>query len=74
MIEATQGDLTSAETKRELNCSNKTFWKLVREQELDAYYVGRTIRIVRESVARLKERKRYVPRTKIAARARPQSR
>ena len=62
MLETQTGDLTSGEVKEELNCSNKTYWKLANEGELDIYYVGRTTRATRESVEALKKRNRYVPR------------
>jgi len=58
----TLGDLTSTDVKQELNCSNKMYWKLANDGEIEIYYVGRTTRATRESVDALKMRNRYIPR------------
>ena len=57
-----QGDLTSAQTKAELNCGDTKLWGLLNEKELDGYYMGNQIRITRPSVDSYKERHRYTPR------------
>jgi hypothetical protein len=55
-------DLTSREVRDELRISNKKYWDLANEGELDIYYVGRTTRATRASVDALKKRNPYIPR------------
>ena len=56
-------DPTGPEADAELNCSAKTRWSLLNKGELEGYYVGSKIRITRESLDQLKQRRRYVPRS-----------
>ena len=56
------GDLTSSQTMAEINCGETKFWNLLNEKELDAYYVGKQIRVTRPSVEAYKARHRYTPR------------
>ena len=57
------GDLTTSEAWDELNCSNKKGWDLLNTGEIEGYYVGRTMRIIRESIAQYKKRNKYRPRS-----------
>ena len=55
------GDFTATEAKHDLHCANAKLWELIKSGELEAYYVGRQIRIPRESMAAYKQRNRVTP-------------
>ena len=57
-----EGDLTSTETKKELNISNPKYFDLLNSGELSAYYVGTQIRVIRSSVIKYKVQHAYIPR------------
>ncbi len=52
-------DPTTGEARTELNCSNTKLFDLLNTGELDAYYVGRHLRITRQSLDHYKQRKAY---------------
>ena len=60
-----EGDLTSAQTRAELNCGETKFWSLLNKKELEAYYVGKQIRVTRQSVDDYRARHRYTPRAEL---------
>ncbi|RLJ21780.1 hypothetical protein DJ030_03380 [bacterium endosymbiont of Escarpia laminata] len=60
------GDLTGTHFKAEFNCSNQKLWDLINTGEIEAYYVGRMIRIRRESIEAYKERHRVPMKAKRA--------
>ena len=57
-----EGDLTSTQTKKELNIPNPKYFDLLNKGELSAYYVGTQIRVKRASVIRYKVQHAYIPR------------
>ena len=60
---AIRSDLTTTQAASELNCAMPTLWRLLNAKKLDAYRVGRELRIRRESLDTYKKAHRYVPRS-----------
>lgn len=61
-MNSTSKDLTATEVKLELHCANSTFWSLLNQKEIEAYYVGNQLRIPRESLEEFKKRNKFVPK------------
>ena len=55
-IQSLGGDLSILEVRAELSCSNTAIWNIINRGDLDAYKVGRVVRIPRESLADFKKR------------------
>ena len=47
-------DPTSTQAKQEINCCDAKYWDLLNTGELEGYYVGRTLRVTRESIEAFK--------------------
>ena len=61
-------DPTSTQAKQEINCCDAKYWDLLNTGELEGYYVGRTLRVTRESIEAFKKRHRYTPRKDLKGR------
>jgi excisionase family DNA binding protein len=55
------GDFSMKGVQAELDIGNTKSWELVRTGELEAYRVGRNVRVTRDSVERYKRRNRIQP-------------
>jgi excisionase family DNA binding protein len=54
-------DLTSTQFRQKIPCSSETYWRLIKNGEIEAYRVGRDSRITAESVQLYRLRHRIDP-------------
>lgn len=50
----TQPDPSPIQAAHELNCTRQTIYNLLKRGELDCYYIGRHVRILRDSINQFK--------------------
>lgn len=55
-------DATIREFCAELRCAPATAWRMINTGQVDAYHVGRRVKITRASIDALKERNRIHPK------------
>ena len=58
-----ESDYTIRQFCKSLSTSRSTTWRLINAGEIDAYHVGKNVRITRASVEAYKERGRILPKS-----------